>query len=1032
MIAAIDALPLLIRTFTRPVEDERSGQSSVGHNSRPPKAKPKPLRASDWSIVFDTETTIDPRQRFRLGVYRIYDRDRLDEERFFFDPDVLSFEEKEILHAYARNKGLPPAITLAEFREEVLLKRGYAIGARIIGFNLPFDLSRVALDAAPARPTKYRTKFRGGFSFKLSNDPHWPKIQVKHIGPKAAFMEFTVPGNQQTSRSMRKTGRHNAPHRGVFIDVKTLAGAILSQSHSLKSLAVTLKSPTQKVDSEEHGKDLTPKYLDYARDDVQITWECFLALEARYAAFGLSGELCDLVSEASIGKATFDAIGVRPLSKMQPDIPAEETARILSTYYGGRTEVRIRRKPVRVVHTDFTSMYPTVCTLMNLWSFIIGQGYRTADATDRVRTFLAETTADDLMRQEPWPLLNVIVKVRPRQDRFPVRSYFSRRNGKPDPSRPSIALSELTSDQDHWFTLADCLVSKLQTGRPPEIVEAIAFSPGPPQAGLRNIRLLGETEINPYRDDLFKLLIESRQADEARKAHLPKAQHTAIEQVRDAKKILANSTSYGVFVQVNVDTEPTPRPVRVYTPDGSSFVCRTRKIERPGPYFHPLLATLITGAARLLLALAEYQTRVRGLDWAFCDTDSLAIAQPEGMARADFARLALEVPKAFEDLNPYAFDGSILKIEKVNYDYEEGRSGELRPLYCFAISSKRYALFNLDAAGRPVVRKASAHGLGHLLAPYDKDADIKTIPKPLGYLLEGKDRVARWHYDVWYTIVSHALSGASTAPSFSYHPALQGPAVSRYGATSPELLSWFDHLNDGRPYEDQVKPHGFMYALHANRSAGRSKISPVAPFERDLKVAIAAAFDRNTGEPVSADQLESYAQALAPYPFHPEDKFLNGRAFDQGETAPRHVQACQTIYIGKEADHWEESFMLGQGGDIGIAYGADPNDAAGSTVALREAVAAFGALAVSEATGVPRSTLAKVVQGSPAITKVPHYVIASKLKVLWTKRSGEVEERKARLRHWKNVVDVEGGIRPAARKLGIDASNLAKALRNAG
>lgn len=220
----------------------------------------KPLRASDWSIVFDTETTIDPPQRFRVGVYRIYERERLDEERFFFDPEMLTFEEREMLHAYCSSKGLPAAITLAEFREEVLLKRGYAIGAKIIGFNLPFDLSRVALDASPARPTKYRTKFRGGFSFKLSDNPHWPKIQVKHIGPKAAFMEFTVPGNQQTSRSKRKTGRRNSAHRGVFIDVKTLSGPgvlaefyPMSQATLIRLMGEYQARPTIKFDERFSG-----------------------------------------------------------------------------------------------------------------------------------------------------------------------------------------------------------------------------------------------------------------------------------------------------------------------------------------------------------------------------------------------------------------------------------------------------------------------------------------------------------------------------------------------------------------------------------------------------------------------------------------------------------------------------------------------------------------------------------------------------------------------------------------------------------
>ena len=45
---------------------------------------------------------------------------------------------------------------------------------------------------------------------------------------------------------------------------------------------------------------------------------------------------------------------------------------------------------------------------------------------------------------------------------------------------------------------------------------------------------------------------------------------------------------------------------------------------------------------------------------------------------------------------------------------------EIEPLYCLAISAKRYVLFNIGPDGRPIIRKASAHGLGHLNPPYDE------------------------------------------------------------------------------------------------------------------------------------------------------------------------------------------------------------------------------------------------------------------------------------------------------------------------
>jgi hypothetical protein len=40
---------------------------------------------------------------------------------------------------------------------------------------------------------------------------------------------------------------------GYFVDVKTLAAALTSQSHSLESLSELLKVPTKKELSEEYG-----------------------------------------------------------------------------------------------------------------------------------------------------------------------------------------------------------------------------------------------------------------------------------------------------------------------------------------------------------------------------------------------------------------------------------------------------------------------------------------------------------------------------------------------------------------------------------------------------------------------------------------------------------------------------------------------------------------------------------------------------------------------------------------------------------
>ena len=41
--------------------------------------------------------------------------------------------------------------TRAEFVDEIFYRSAYAVGAQIVGFNLPFDLSRLAIRHASAR-----------------------------------------------------------------------------------------------------------------------------------------------------------------------------------------------------------------------------------------------------------------------------------------------------------------------------------------------------------------------------------------------------------------------------------------------------------------------------------------------------------------------------------------------------------------------------------------------------------------------------------------------------------------------------------------------------------------------------------------------------------------------------------------------------------------------------------------------------------------------------------------------------------------
>jgi hypothetical protein len=77
--------------------------------------------------------------------------------------------------------------------------------------------------------------------------------------------------------------------------------------------------------------------------------------------------------------------------------------------------------------------------------------------------------------------------------------------------------------------------------------------------------------------------------------------------------------------------------------DGQSRVTSSKAVEDPGRYFNPLLGVLITGAAHLILGIAEKHVIDDGLDWAFCNTDSLAVIRPHEVQRGEFRSRANDI-----------------------------------------------------------------------------------------------------------------------------------------------------------------------------------------------------------------------------------------------------------------------------------------------------------------------------------------------------------------------------------------------------
>ena len=109
----------------------------------------------------------------------------------------------------------------------------------------------------------------GGFTFQLSPFDDQPWLRIKHLNSRSAFFRFAKPAQQEAARSERRRGERVQFQRGNFLDVKTLAAALTSTSHSLKSLAQHL-GVEHKGDFTDFARPIDAEFIDYAVNDTEV------------------------------------------------------------------------------------------------------------------------------------------------------------------------------------------------------------------------------------------------------------------------------------------------------------------------------------------------------------------------------------------------------------------------------------------------------------------------------------------------------------------------------------------------------------------------------------------------------------------------------------------------------------------------------------------------------------------------------------------------------------------------------------------
>jgi len=520
-------------------------------------------------------------------------------------------------------------------------------------------------------------------------------------------------------------------------------------------------------------------------------------------------------------------------------------------------------------------MYPSLFSLMGLWPFLTAERIERVEATKEIRRLVEKADLETLRSSDLWQKVVVIVKIQPNGDTLPVRAPYG------DKRVYNIGISHLTSPEPSWHTLPEVLQSKLLTGKSPKILRAIKFVPQGRQSGLVPTQIVGGSIVNPDEDLFLKLRQLRRKIKEDRdRQPTGSPEHQRLDTVQNELKIIANAASYGIFIEIN--TEESKCEADVYGLE--HFKCKVSKNEKFGRFFHPLISTMLTSGARLLLAMAETWLARHNGYYAFCDTDSMAVSPFHWNKLQEY----------FEPLNPMPGE-PFLKLEDENYDERH----ELRELWFYGISAKRYVLYHIDEKDDPVPVKWSSHGLGRLM--HEKESE--------------------WEKQLWTNILRYALGKISKEQLLEQYT--NDYAVAKLALTAPRLLRRVKALNKDHPANKQIKPYNFVLVGSPTMvSKNGEPIIPLTPFTSEYGQAPYQPFvDAKSGR-LHEMNTELFWKRLdktaEEYMDHPESKFENGQRC--GTMRRRHLVADSIRYIGKEANELEESETLGVDDETYVEY----------------------------------------------------------------------------------------------------------------
>lgn len=894
---------LYLRAHIVVPESEQDEKSPGKKRANQPKLWP------DYALVWDTETMLNLEQTLNFGVWRfcqVEGSEYVAVQEGIFYRDDLAPEDIQTILAYKKKhradglaSGAEPELKVlsqSEFIERIFWESVRA-GALVAGFNLSFDISRIAVE--------WSTAHNGGFSFVLSRlskkqveNRHRPRIRIAPLNGVAERIELAAVYPKKEQHRWQ---------RGRFLDLHTLAFALTDNSYKLSDAIEEFGSQPEKMEHDPTGL-VTESEIAYGRQDVHATLGLLNALKKEYDLHPITLQPDKAYSPASIGKSYLRGMGiVEPMRKFK-NIPDRIHGIAMAAYYGGRAECRIRRWPVPVVPVDLTSEYPSVDALLGIWDVLTAKRLTVEDATKDVRSLVGHVTLEKLFQPAIWKELNFYAQIVSDQDILPVRSVYDSKSGT-----CNIGLNTLSWKQPMWVAGPDLIASVLLSGRVPEIQKAIRIVPHGKQRGLRPIRLRSAITVSPETEDFFTRVIEYRK------------QNKNDDRLQYFLKILANSASYGTYLELNpdkVDTKERPR-ITVHSGEHVFDQLAPDTIEQPGRFYFPLLGALITAGGRLLLAMIERCVRDAGGTYMCCDTDALtivasklggAVRMPDGSppVKALSWRQVQEIADRFDSLSPYdrKIVPHLLRLTDENFD----KNGAQRQLFGLSIAAKRYALYSTKC-GRPSCRH--------------RECITVVDPKAHGLIFcapteERENGLPKWWWELWRFLLALEFKlmreqsprvllfagraiDTETMADVDGQPSWIGlPAMMKMRISTPHYLEQM---------KGKASPFGFV--LHP-RTRDRLKLTLLTPFSKKRQGwAHSLCVNTHDGKVYRLEEFPgadviSLGDILCGYVNHPEIKSLGPdgakcQAHTRGLLRRMEINGGLQHCIGKEVSRFLEN-----------------------------------------------------------------------------------------------------------------------------